>query len=170
VPERTSNRRRAQSLTDNTSRNPLFSESPGERSAAPPTSQADSPRSARLGAAVGMPVEIWVASPEPAVRVFTPAGTCPGRLWRHCVIGCADPGQNPSAVRSGSSRVRGRGLGRAARGLLAARSPAAVMRPGRKGSGHRCAISVPLATVSSGKLRRPMVSQIGRSYGNTGLY
>jgi hypothetical protein len=28
-------------------------------------------------------------------------------LRRHCVIGCADPGQNPSAVRSGSSRVRG---------------------------------------------------------------
>ena len=48
------------------------------------------------------------ASPEPAVGVFTPAGTCPGRLWRHFVIGYADPGQNPSAVRFGSSRVRGR--------------------------------------------------------------
>ena len=35
-----------------------------------------------------------------------------GRLRRHCVIGCTDPGQNPSAVRSGSSRVRGRGLDR----------------------------------------------------------
>ncbi len=58
-----------------------------------------------------MRVEMWVASPEPAVGVFTPARTCPGRLRRHCVIGCADPGQNPSAVRSGSSRVRGRGLG-----------------------------------------------------------
>ncbi len=56
-----------------------------------------------------MPVERWVASPEPAVGVFTPAGTCPGRLWRHFVIGYADPGQNPSAVRFGSSRVRGRG-------------------------------------------------------------
>jgi hypothetical protein len=53
-----------------------------------------------------------VASPEPAVGVFTPAGTRPGRLRRHYVIGYADPGQNPSAVRSGSSRVRGRGLGR----------------------------------------------------------
>jgi hypothetical protein len=55
-----------------------------------------------------------VVSPEPAaVGVFTPAGTCPGRLRRHCMIGYADPGQNPSAVRSGSNRVRGRGLGRA---------------------------------------------------------
>jgi hypothetical protein len=54
-----------------------------------------------------------VASPEPATGVSTPAGTCPGRLRRHCMIGCADPGQNPSAVRFGSSRVRGRGLGSA---------------------------------------------------------
>ena len=53
-----------------------------------------------------------VASPEPAIGVFTPAGTCPGRLRRHCVIGCADPGQNPPAASSRSSRVRGRGLGR----------------------------------------------------------
>ena len=54
-----------------------------------------------------------MASPEPAIEVSTPAGTCPGRLRRHSVIGCADPGQNPSAVRSVSSRVRGRGLGSA---------------------------------------------------------
>jgi hypothetical protein len=60
--------------------------------------------------------EVWVASPEPAVGVFTTAGTCPGRLRRHCVIGYADPGHNPPAARSGSSRVRGRGLGRAGRG------------------------------------------------------
>jgi len=64
-----------------------------------------------------------VASPEPAVGVFTPAGTCPGRLRRHFVIGYADPGQNPSVVRFGSSRVRGRGLGRAGRGPLAGRRP-----------------------------------------------
>jgi hypothetical protein len=64
-------------------------------------------------------VEVQVSSPEPAVGVFTPAGTCSGRLRRHYVIGYADPGQNPPAVRSGSSRVRGRGLGRARRGLLA---------------------------------------------------
>jgi hypothetical protein len=37
----------------------------------------------------------WVSSPEPAVGVSTPAGTCPGRLRRHRVIGYADPGQNP---------------------------------------------------------------------------
>ena len=64
-------------------------------------------------------------------RQHMPAGTCPGRLRRHCVIGYADPGQNPSAVRFGSSRVRGRGLGRAARSLPAAGSPMAVMRPER---------------------------------------
>ena len=39
----------------------------------------------------GMRVEVWMASPEPAVGVFTPAGTCQGRLWRHFVIGCAAP-------------------------------------------------------------------------------
>ena len=59
--------------------------------------------------------EVRVASPEPAVGVFTPAGTCQGRLRRHFVIGYAAPGQNPSAVRFGSSRVRGRGLGRTKR-------------------------------------------------------
>ena len=37
-------------------------------------------------------------------------------LRDHFVIGYADPGQNPSAVRFGSSRVRGRGLGRAGQG------------------------------------------------------
>src|SRR5580692_1406238 len=61
----------------------------------------------------GIGVEARVASPEPAVGVSAPAGTCPGRLRRHYVIGYTDPGQNPSAVRSGSSRVRGRDLGRA---------------------------------------------------------
>ena len=59
----------------------------------------------------GIGVEARVASPEPAVGVSTRAGTCPGRLRRHCVIG--DAGQNPPAERSGSSRVRGRGPGRA---------------------------------------------------------
>ena len=28
-------------------------------------------------------VKVWVASPEPAVGVFTTAGTCQGRLRRH---------------------------------------------------------------------------------------
>jgi len=50
-----------------------------------------------------------VASPEPAVGVFTPAGTCPGRLRRHFVIGCARPWTEPVCrqVRrqSGSGRV-----------------------------------------------------------------
>ena len=36
-----------------------------------------------------MQEEVRVASPEPAVGVFTTAGTCQGRLRRHCVIGCA---------------------------------------------------------------------------------
>ena len=35
--------------------------------------------------------EVWVASPEPAVGVFTTAGTCQGRLRRHFVIGYAAP-------------------------------------------------------------------------------
>jgi len=65
-------------------------------------------------AAEGMRVELQVASPEPAVGLFTPAGACPRRLRRHFVISCAAPGQNPPAVRFGSSRVLGRGLGRAA--------------------------------------------------------
>jgi len=38
-----------------------------------------------------MRVEMWVASPKPAVGVFTTAGTCQGRLRRHFVIGCAAP-------------------------------------------------------------------------------
>ena len=80
-----------------------------------------------------MRVEVWVASPEPAVGVFTPAGTCPGRLRRHCVIGCADPGQNPPAARSRSSRVRGRGLGK-----TMAR-PVPWCRPGGGGDGYGAA-------------------------------
>jgi hypothetical protein len=44
-----------------------------------------------------MRVKMRVSSPEPAVRVSTPAGTRPGRLRRHGVIGYADPGQNLSA-------------------------------------------------------------------------
>jgi hypothetical protein len=52
-----------------------------------------------------------MASPEPAVAVFTTAGTCQGRLRRHFVIGYAASGQNPPAVRFGSSRVRGRAWG-----------------------------------------------------------
>jgi hypothetical protein len=62
--------------------------------------------------AVVMPVEEALSSPEPAVGVFTSARTCPARHGRHFVIGYADPGQNPSAVWLGSSRVRGRGLSR----------------------------------------------------------
>jgi hypothetical protein len=34
-----------------------------------------------------MPVEARVSSPEPAVGVSTPAGTCPGRLRRRCALG-----------------------------------------------------------------------------------
>ena len=64
-----------------------------------------------------MQVEMSVSSPEPAVEVFTPAGTWPGRFQRHCVIGYADP----SAIRFSSSRVRERDLGRASRSPLAGR-------------------------------------------------
>jgi hypothetical protein len=56
------------------------------RPTAPQASQADSAKSARSGwrqSACG-----WNLGglPEPAVGVFTPAGTCPGRLRRHFVI------------------------------------------------------------------------------------
>jgi hypothetical protein len=37
----------------------------------------------------GMQMEMMVPSSEPAVGVFTTDGTCPGRLWRHLVIGYA---------------------------------------------------------------------------------
>jgi hypothetical protein len=37
-----------------------------------------------------MRVEVWVSSPEPAVGVFTPAGTCQGRLRRHFVMQCRE--------------------------------------------------------------------------------
>jgi len=40
---------------------------------------------------MSMQEEVRVASPEPAVGVFTTAGTCQGRLRRHCVIGSAAP-------------------------------------------------------------------------------
>ena len=60
-----------------------------------------------------------VSSPEPAVGVFTSAGTRQGRFQRHFVIGYADPCQNPSAVRFGSSRVRGGVWDRTGRGQLA---------------------------------------------------
>jgi hypothetical protein len=84
-----------------------------------------------------------VASPEPAVGVSTPARTCPRRLWRHFVIGHADPGQNPPAVRFGSSRVRGTDLGRAGRGLLAAEGLTAVASTrAPHGPERACGISV----------------------------
>jgi hypothetical protein len=50
-----------------------------------------------------MRVEMWVSSPEPAVEVFTSAGTWQGRFQRHFVIGYADPCQNPPAVRSAAA-------------------------------------------------------------------
>jgi hypothetical protein len=39
--------------------------------------------------------EVRVPSPEPAVGVFTSAGTCQGRLRRHFVIGYAAPLTEP---------------------------------------------------------------------------
>jgi hypothetical protein len=39
------------------------------------------------------------------------------------VIGCAAPGQNPSGVRFGSYRVRGRGWARTGRGRVAGSRP-----------------------------------------------
>jgi hypothetical protein len=70
-----------------------------------------------------------VASPEPTVGVFTPAGTCPGRLRRHCVIGCADPWTEPVCrkVRQKSGSGEGPGQGNGAVGAPGT-GPAAVRR------------------------------------------
>src|SRR6516165_3809729 len=64
-------------------------------------SQADSDEIAVLAA--GMRAEGWVSSPEPAVGVFTTAGTCQGRLRRHFVIGCAAPDR--TRLPSGSAAI-----------------------------------------------------------------
>ena len=58
--------------------------------------------------------EGWVASPEPAVGGFTTAGTCHGRLRRHCVIGCAAPDRTrlpsgPAAIGFGEVAWAGQG-------------------------------------------------------------
>jgi hypothetical protein len=98
-----------------------------------------------------------VASPEPAVGVFTPAGTCPGRLRRHCVIGCADPGQNPSAVRLGSSRVRGRGLGRTGRGHSAGKTI------GDGEQDQRLTAAVTATAAANGYQQRPATAPHGRT-------
>jgi len=107
-------------------------------------------------------------------RSVTPAGTCPGRLRRHCVIGCADPGQNPSAVRSSSSRVRGRGLGRATVRPVPPCRPAAVTtnrtpRPGvgrdrrrRVASGHGRATRQLLGEPGHGAVHPGMAAMEGR--------
>jgi hypothetical protein len=62
-----------------------------------------------------MRVEGWVASPEPAVGVFTTAGTCQGRLRRHFVIGFAGPLTEPVCrqVRQLSGSEEGPGQDRA---------------------------------------------------------
>ena len=100
-------------------------------------SQADSAAWENGLAAQGMRVEMRVASPEPAVEVFTPAGTYPGRLRRHCVIGCADPGQDPSAV--GPAAVGfGEGPGQAAARSVSRCRPGSGddTRTPRPGAGH----------------------------------
>ena len=65
-------------------------------------SQADSDEIAVLAA--GMRAEGRVSSPEPAVGVFTTAGTCQGRLRRHFVIGCAAPDRT-RLLPSGSAAI-----------------------------------------------------------------
>jgi hypothetical protein len=91
-------------------------------------SQADSSDCKDRAGGRGMRVERWVASPEPAVGVFTPAGTCPGRLRRHC--GSAAPTLDRTRLPSGPAAV---GFGGGAwaelwRGRCPDASPAAVMR------------------------------------------
>ena len=62
--------------------------------------------------------EVGVTSPEPAVGVFTTAGTCQGRLRRHCVIGYAAPLTEPVCrqVRQQSGSGEGSGQDRARHG------------------------------------------------------
>jgi hypothetical protein len=107
VPVRRNHRGQSRSLAVNVSADRQVSQSAGNGATAPLTSQADSPRSARFGYRQSACRWNVGGLPEPSVGVCTPAGTCPGRFQRHCVIGYADPGQNPSAVGFGSSRVQG---------------------------------------------------------------
>jgi len=67
----------------------------------------------------------------------------------------------------GSSRVRGRGLGHGRARSHGRRKSDGGEGPGRKATRHHCAIGVPLATVSSGKLRRRTASQTGRPHSKT---
>ena len=52
-----------------------------------------------------------MTSPELTIGVFAPAGTCPGRLQRHCVIGWADPEQNPACRKVPQQSGSGEGPG-----------------------------------------------------------
>jgi hypothetical protein len=93
-----------------------------------------------------MRVEVWVSSPEPAVGLFTTAGTCQGRLRRHFVIGSAAPLTEPDCrqVRQLSGSGEGPGTGQAPARLpetgreMATRTRASrCHQPGDRGNGEQ---------------------------------
>jgi len=87
-------------------------------------------------AAEGVRVERRVASTEPAVGVFTPARTCPGRLRCQCVIGSPtlDRTRLPPAP---AATGFGEGLDQAAARSVPGADPAAVMTTGRGAARRR---------------------------------
>ena len=72
MPERRSHRGQSRSLTDNVSADPQVSQSAGHGDAAPPTSQADSAACENGTGGRRYAGGNVVASPKPAVGVFTP--------------------------------------------------------------------------------------------------
>jgi hypothetical protein len=108
-----------------------------------------------------------VASLAPAVGVFTPAGTCPGRLRRHCVIGAPTLDrtrlpQGPAAVGfeggawAGQQRGRCPGAGLAA--VMTARVPRLSVGHDRR---RRC-------VASPETVRSPRDGSYGRGGKGTG--
>jgi hypothetical protein len=137
VPERRSHGGQPWSLTGNASAQTQVSQSAGDGDAAPQTSQADSPRSAKLACGGRHSRGNVGGLPRTRRRSIHASRNLSRAPSASLVIGYADPGQNRSAVRFGSSRVRGRGLGRAGRGPLAGRGPMSVTRT----RASRCPVS-----------------------------
>ena len=92
--------------------------------------------------------EVWVASPEPAVGVFTTAGTCQGRLWRSLRDRLRRPLTEPVCrqVRQLSGSGEGPGTGQGA-----ARLPETGREMAKRTRASRC--RQPGATLSHGKPR-----------------
>ena len=70
-----------------------------------------------------MRVEVRVSSPEPAIGVFTTAGTCQERLRRHYVIGYAAPDRTRLPSSSAVVGFGGGGRDTTGRGRVAGNRP-----------------------------------------------